>query len=260
MASSSKLKNKVPRGIIITQDDFAQLMAPFGPYPSNEKIAVAVSGGPDSMSLTCLLQSWGRSRGLDIVGLTVDHRLREGAAEEAEQVSVWLRELGLSHHTLVWEAGKTMSHLDSSPQAAAREARFNLLVQWCLANHTSKLLIAHHSDDQAETFLQRLVRGSGIDGLASMRASVRRNEVILLRPLLVRPKADLIATCEALGQAWINDPSNQDQKYSRVRLRNLLEALAAEGLDRDRLLNTVSHIQRAKTAIDAAVGELVPFV
>ena len=257
MASGSNLKNKGPRGVIITQDTFAQLMEPHGPYPSNEKIAVAVSGGPDSMALTCLLKAWGRSRGLDIIGLTVDHQLRETAAEEAEQVSVWLRELGLSHHTLVWQAGKTMSHIDSSPQAAAREARYSLLVQWCLDNHTSKLLIAHHADDQAETFLQRLVRGSGIDGLASMRASVRRNEITLLRPLLLHPKADLIATCEALGQSYINDPSNQDQKYGRVRFRNLLRALAAEGLDRDRLLNTVNHIQRAKAAIDAAVDELV---
>ena len=244
-------------GNAVTNNEFKQLLAPLGPFAKGETIVVAVSGGADSMALSCLAQAWAKANELAIVGLTVDHRLREEGAKEAVQVSRWLGEYNVEHHTLVWQDGDAVGQLDRSPQAAAREARFNLMVRWCRDNKVANLLVAHHADDQAETFMQRLVRGSGLDGLAAMQHSMARDGIKILRPLLSRPKADLLATCEAFGQAWIDDPSNQDDRYTRVRLRNLLSALEEEGLDRDRLLNTVAHMQRAKAAIDDAAEHLM---
>lgn len=232
-------------------------MEPFGPFPDGETMAVAVSGGPDSMALCRLVQVWSDNKGIKLIGLTVDHGLRPDAAQEAGQVSQWLKHRGMSHQTLVWEEGKTVGQLERSPQAAARDARFELMCRWCRDNGVLRLLIAHHADDQAETFLHRLVRGSGVDGLAAMAPETVRHGITLLRPLLRRFKADLIATCKAFDQPWIDDPSNDDDRYTRVRLRKLLSALEKEGFNTDRLLNTVTHMQRAKAAIDSAVTNVM---
>ncbi len=232
------------------------MMESCGPFDSQETLAIAVSGGPDSMALTRLAHTWAEKCGHTLVGLTVDHRLREAAKEEAYQVAEWFRGLDLDHHTLTWEEGASVGQLDRSPQAAARDARFSLISTWCDSHDVRSVLVAHHADDQAETFLQRLIRGSGVDGLAAMAQVSLRNDIRILRPLLDRPKTDLIATCEKYGQPWLNDPSNQDHQFTRVRLRTLLAELEEEGLDRDRLLETVGHLQRAKDAIDSAVEHL----
>ena len=243
-------------GSPLTRADFTALMAPLMSFQSRGSIAIAVSGGPDSMALSCLAKDWAEESGLHLLGLTVDHRLRANAGQEAEQVHGWYKDLGLDHHVLVWEEGPSVGQLDRSPQAAAREARFELLCAWCRDRGISTVLLAHHADDQIETFLQRLVRGSGVDGLAAMAPKMKREGIEILRPLLSRSKADLIATCKAYEQPWIEDPSNQDEQYSRVRLRKLLSVLAAEGLSKDRLLDTVHHMQRVKDAIDHAVDEV----
>jgi tRNA(Ile)-lysidine synthase len=244
-------------GTPVTSAVFSDLMFAFGSFVPGEKIGVAVSGGPDSMALCRLTCDWAKERDLLPVGLTVDHRLRPQAAIEAEQVRKWLEGFGMQHETLAWDKGEFVKHLDRSPQAAARDARFSLLCQWCKDNDATALMTAHHADDQAETFLYRLIRGSGVDGLAAMAAEKLRNEVRLLRPLLGVTKADLIATCAAFDQRWVVDPSNAEEAFARVRLRKIMAALEEEGLHRDRLLKTVAHMQRAKVAIDRAVDELM---
>ncbi len=243
-------------GSPISETEFERQMEVLGPFTLVERVALAVSGGPDSMALSRLAHLWGGKTGIKITGLTVDHRLRADAAQEAQQVADWFALLGLDHHTLQWWDGDSVGQLDRSPQAAARDARFALMCNWCSDNGVTNLLVAHHADDQAETFLYRLIRGSGVDGLAAMAQKIKREGVTLLRPLLEWPKADLIATCQHYDQTWINDPSNQDDRYTRVRLRKLLSALETEGFSSDRLLNTVTHMQRAKAAIDYAVDGL----
>ncbi|NKB46115.1 MAG: tRNA lysidine(34) synthetase TilS [Alphaproteobacteria bacterium] len=221
-------------GASVSSEIFADLMEAFRPFVAGERFAVAVSGGPDSMALCRLMKEWVDARGLRVVGVTVDHRLREEGQSEAQQVSRWLSKFEMEHETLAWEHGETIKTLDRSPQAAARDARFDLLCGWCRENSISALMTAHHADDQAETFLYRLVRGSGVDGLAAIAPDTKRNGVRVLRPVLTIPKADLIATCDAYGQAWVNDPSNGDDAFARVRLRRIMAALEQEGLDRDR--------------------------
>lgn len=242
-----------PLGKPITSDAFARSMEMFGSFGVGDSFAIAVSGGPDSMALCRLAHAWAASSDAKIFGLTVDHQLRAEARVEADSVKVWLADFGMSHEVLTWKEGAKIKHLDRSPQADARDARFELLCNWCHENGIQALMTAHHADDQAETFLYRLIRGSGVDGLASMAMETHRDGVRLLKPLLPFPKVDLVATCEEFGQAWVNDPSNDHDSFTRVRLRKIMAALEDEGLERDRLLKTVSHMQRAKAAIDSAV-------
>ena len=221
------------------------------------RLAVAVSGGADSMALVLLLAGWARSRGANIYALTVDHGLREAAANEAAQVSAWLTPRRIAHTVLRWQEGPSYRHLQASAQSAAREARYDLMTRWCRANAYTHLFLAHHADDQAETFLLRLARGSGVDGLGAMASITSRDGVCLARPLLAIPKARLIAYCEEIGQPWIEDPSNGDPVYGRVRMRGARQALEREGLTGDRLLTTATHMRRARAALDHYVEALL---
>ncbi len=214
------------------------------------RVAVAVSGGADSMALVLLLVHWGRSRGVGVQALTVDHGLRAAAADEARQVGAWLAPLGVAHATLTWDEGPSYRQRPASAQAAAREARYRLLLDWCDANDVAHLFLAHHADDQAETFLLRLTRGSGVDGLAAMAPVTPRGGVRLCRPLLEISKSRLIAFCRAAGQPWIEDPSNQDEAYARARFRAARATLESEGLSPGRLRATAAHMRRARAALD----------
>ncbi|MBM4438672.1 MAG: tRNA lysidine(34) synthetase TilS, partial [Actinobacteria bacterium] len=128
------------------------------------RVAVAVSGGADSLALTLLADEWARRTGRSIAALTVDHGLRPDSAAEASQVGAWLAAARIRHEVLRWEGQKPRSGI----HAAAREARYRMLTSWCRENDVRDLLLAHHRDDQSETFLMRLARGSGPDGLAAM--------------------------------------------------------------------------------------------
>lgn len=224
--------------------------------PAPRHLAVAVSGGADSMALVLLLQSWCGDRGVNLAAFTVDHRLRPEAAAEARQVGAWLAARGISHETLIWQDGAARASIDASAQADGRAARYRLLIEACRARGIGALALAHHADDQVETFLMRLTRGSGLEGLTAMAPATARDGIRLLRPLLTFPKARLEATCRAVGQRWISDPSNQDDTYGRVRFRKARAFLADEGLSDDRLLSTVGHLQRAQRAIDQMVADL----
>lgn len=230
-------------------------MAPFS-LKAGARIAVAVSGGADSMALTRLLAAWAGEAGVDLAAVTVDHRLRAEAAAEARQVAEWLVPHGIRHMTLAWEDGPESS--TRSPQKAARDARYRLLADWCLQENRSHLFLAHHADDQAETFLIRLTRGSGVSGLAAMAPLTRLGGGILLaRPLLAFTKADLADVCRGLGQPWLEDPSNENRAATRVRFRQAARLLEDEGLSRERLLDTVAHMQRARAALEQAALQLL---
>jgi len=256
MSSARGSRAQTESGGVVSAACFERTMAPFALDPTAGPIAIAVSGGPDSMALVRLAKEWADIRGASIVGLTVDHQLRPEAEAEAEQVSRWLNSLGIEHHVLEWEHGARVRRIARSAQNDARTARFDLLCTWCERAGAQAWMTAHHADDQVETFLDRLIRGSGLDGLAAMAPDSRRHGVRILRPLLEFTKQDLIETCAKFGQACISDPSNEDSKYKRVRMRRLLIAFEQEGLDRSRILKTVGHMRRAKQAIDSAVDKL----
>lgn len=212
----------------IGRAEFARLMADLGPFENAPRLAVAVSGGADSMALMLLAAGWARARGGEAVGLTVDHRLRAGSATEARRVAQWLAGRGIACRRLVWRrpAGRPISAL----QAKARQARYRLLLDWCRRHAILHLALAHHAGDQAETVAMRMTRG-GLDGLAGMPAVASRDGVRLMRPFLALPPDRLRATLLAAGQSWIEDPSNRDEAFERIRWRkriapNLAPAIA----------------------------------
>lgn len=182
-------------------------------------LAVATSGGADSMALLLLCDAYAKANGYSLTSLTVDHGLRPEAAIEAQQVARWCAARSIPHHTLKWSPPA----LHSAVQASAREARYALLAEYCQTQNIPFLLVAHHRDDQAETLFFRLARGSGLDGLACMppaRSLVKG--VTLVRPLLAVPKERLLATLKAAKQEWIEDPSNHNPDYTRSHIRSLL--------------------------------------
>ena len=194
---------------------FARLMAPFEPFETDPVLAVAVSGGRDSLALALLARDWATTRGARLIAMIVDHRLREGSDQEAAHTRDLLERLGIEAVVLCWEGDKPGSGL----QEAARAERYRLLSGECRRRGILHLLLAHHADDQAETVMMRALRQSGSDGLAGMAALVERPDVRLLRPLLAVPRARLTATLMARGVAWIDDPSNTDPRFERARLR-----------------------------------------
>lgn len=233
--------------------EFAALMAPLGPFEDNPAIAVAVSGGADSLALALLLHDWATPRGGAVTALTVDHGLRSEAAAEARFVARTLRPLGLAQQTLRWRGAKPRSNVS----AAARQARYDLLIRCCQRRRLLYLALGHHLDDQAETLLLRLGGGSGLDGLAAMAPIAELPGLRLLRPLLALPKARLEATLKARGLSWIEDPTNRDPSQARVRMRRILPDLAREGLDPVRLAAAARHLGRARAARDLDVARLL---
>jgi tRNA(Ile)-lysidine synthase len=228
-------------------------MAPFGPFEPHPELAVAVSGGADSLALCLLAQDWAVSQGGGAVGLTVDHGLRPESGREARLVRGWLRARGIPHRILRWEGPKPESEL----QAAAREARYRLLLDWCRARGVLHLLLAHHEGDQAETVLLRLSRGSGLDGLAGMPAVREGFDARILRPLLPVSKDRLKATLRARGQEWIEDPSNVDLSFARARVRSLLPRLAAGGLELRRIAASAQRLGAVRRALEDACARLL---
>ena len=193
--------------------EFARLIAPLGPFEPRPRLAVAVSGGRDSLALTLLAHDWATAQGGEVTGLCVDHGLRPESGKEARQTRAWLADHGIDCRILRWTP-------DRRSQAAARAARYRLMTNWCRQRGMLHLLLAHHGDDQAGTVAIRRARGSGVDGLAGMAPVSRRNGVRLLRPLLGVSRDRLTATLRDRGQVWIDDPSNLDPKCARPLQRS----------------------------------------
>ena len=194
---------------------FARLMAPFEPFEASVVLAVAVSGGRDSLALVLLAQDWAAARGGRAVGLIVDHGLRPQSTTEAAVTLDVLARHGIDGAILSWSGTKPRAGL----QEAARLARYRLLRDECRRRGIVHLLLAHHADDQAETVAMRAARRSGPDGLAGMAAQVEHPEVRLLRPLLGVSRARLTATLRARDVQWLDDPSNVDPRFERARMR-----------------------------------------
>ena len=221
-------------------------------------VVIAVSGGPDSTALLVLAARWAKRLERDapkLVAATVDHGLRRQSAAEAAAVRGLARRLGVAHQTLRWRGKKPQSGL----QEAARAARYGLLAQAAARAGYAHILTAHTLDDQAETVLLRLSRGSGITGLCGMASatslpSVGGPKMLLVRPFLNTAKSRLVATLQAAGIVYSEDPSNSDPRFTRTRLRALIPALGREGLDARGLSRLAARMRRADCAIEFAVA------
>ena len=228
--------------------DETALFAPFERAPA---ILAAVSGGPDSMALMLLAARWGRGRGGGGSGrprievATVDHGLRAGARAEAEMVARIAGSLGLPHHLLEWAGPKPATRL----QERARAARYALLDACATRIGANVLWTAHHADDQAETILFRLQRGSGIAGLAGMATVSTRGGLTHGRPLLGVAKDNLVAFCSRERLEFVTDPSNADPRFARARLREIMPLLAQHGLGREEWLRLGARAARAEAAL-----------
>lgn len=220
------------------------------------RLALAVSGGSDSVALLHLVARWrleGEARP-DVMVLTVDHGLRAGSREEAAMVARMAASLGLPHAILTWTRDEKQS---GGLQVLARDARYGLMAAYCHAHHIPALVTAHHLDDQAETFLMRLKRGSGLDGLVAIPEESVWSGIVVLRPLLDVPKARLAATLIEAGLGWAEDPSNSDPRFERARMRACSDALAKLGLTPEALARSAQRLRRARAALDEAAEGLL---
>jgi tRNA(Ile)-lysidine synthase len=220
----------------------------FADWKGAPALVLAVSGGPDSVALMWLAARWRRAlaRGPRLLAVTVDHGLRAESAREARDVKRLADALGVSHRTVRWTGVKPKSGVP----AAARAARYRLLAAIARQNGASHVLTAHTRDDQAETLLMRLVRGSGITGLAAMARESGREGVLIARPFLDISKSQLIATLEKAKVGFADDPTNRDPRFTRPRIRSVIRGLAAEGGDARNLARLASRLARANAAIE----------
>lgn len=246
-------------GGAVSAAEFERCLRPLLTDGKPDAIAVAVSGGADSMALTLLAADWARKQRIALLPLIVDHRLRPESTKEARHVAGLLRAAGLTPKILSWTA-KTKPA--ANRQALAREARYALLAEACARQGIRHLLLAHHRDDQAETLLLRALRGSGVDGLAAMQPRSERDGLILLRPLLDIPKTRLVATLQKRKQAWIEDPSNANASFQRVRVRAALDLLSDNDADSraelvQHLAQTAKNFARTRALLDGAAYDLL---
>ncbi|EJW12487.1 tRNA(Ile)-lysidine synthetase [Rhodovulum sp. PH10] len=250
--------------------DGAEAAALFADLAKLPALVIAVSGGPDSTALLVLAARWRKTlqagAGPRLLAVTVDHGLRPQAALEAQAVAALAQSLGVPHLTTRWVGEKPATGI----QEAARIARYRLLAEAARETGARHVLTAHTRDDQAETVLFRLARGSGVTGLSGMarvaplpvaahtgrHGAPAADPVVLVRPFLDVAKARLIATLRAEHIAFAEDASNRDPRYTRARLRALLPNLATEGLGPSRLVRLAERMRRAEAALEAATGRL----
>ena len=208
-------------------------------------IGVAVSGGGDSMALLYAALHWSRGKSCTVQAVTVDHCLRAQAAQEAADVAAFCHARDIAHSTLRWDG--TRAH--GNVQAAGRDARYTLIARWAKSRGIQHILLGHTADDVAETFLMRLARKSGVDGLAAMAPMFQRNGVAWHRPFLNQSRASLRAYLRARQINWVDDPSNEDLTQTRPQARQILQALAPLGIDQGALAQTAQALAQARDAL-----------
>lgn len=218
---------------------------------TQKELAVGVSGGSDSLALVLMAQEELAPLGYRLVALTVNHGLRPSAAKEAKYVQTLMKQYGIEHHTLVWKGLKPQTGVEE----AARLARYELLADWCLKHQIKVLMTAHHLYDQAETFLMRLQRGSGLDGLCSMSPVAKWPGVKLARPFLNTPPEVMKNYLSARHIHWITDESNADDKLLRVKMRQALPLLEKLGISALKISETAARLQKTQKYLQQITDE-----
>lgn len=210
------------------------------------RVGVALSGGGDSMALLHILSQGVLGQDVKIMAATVDHGLRDGSAQEARHVAGIVTQMGIDHEVLQWQGWQGEGNL----QDQARRARYQLLTRWAKRQDVPILALGHTADDQAETVLMRLARSAGVNGLAAMQVQRRVNDVTLLRPLLGVTRAQLRSYLRQNDVTWIEDPSNEDRRFERVRMRQAMKDLEPLGLTIEALSAVATNMLKAKEALD----------
>lgn len=231
----------------IDQGRFDALMNAFAPFERAPHVAVGVSGGADSMALAILLSDWAQRQGGSVTALIVDHGLRPESGAEAQSVSNELAALGIENKILRWASDDVMTGV----QFKARHARYALMETWCKQANVLHLAVAHHADDQAETVLMRMQKGSGSDGLSGMPETRELKHCRLLRPLLNVRKQALVRFLDDRGVSWVHDPSNDDPKYARTVIRS---GIVNDNVDIDGVATSATRYARVRDVAETAAA------
>jgi tRNA(Ile)-lysidine synthase len=231
----------------IDQERFDALMTGFGPFEHSPHVAVGVSGGADSMALAILLSDWAERQGGSATALIVDHGLRPESGTEALGVSRVLAALGIKNKVLCWASDNVTSAL----QSKARHARYALMQTWCKEANVLHLAVAHHADDQAETVLMRMEKGSGSDGLSGIPQTRELEHCRLLRPLLNVRKQALIRFLADRDLPWVHDPSNDNPKFARTAIRT---GIVNNNVDIDGVVASATRFTRVRDVAETAAA------
>ena len=211
----------------------------------NENFIVAVSGGPDSLALSFLAKVYSIKKSLNVKYFIVDHKLRKNSSSEAKHVEKQLNFFSINLNILKWGGTKPKSNI----QSVARDKRYKLLANEAKKFKIKNILLGHHLDDLFENFFIRILRGSGLNGLVSLGQKTQNENINIIRPLLNFDKKDLIYISKHVFGSFVKDPSNEDDKFKRVKIRNLLKQLEVEGLDRNKFLLTIKNLKFANETI-----------
>jgi len=214
--------------------------------PVKKNFLVAVSGGPDSLALSFLAKIYSIKKFIDVKYFIVDHRLRKNSTSEAKYVQKKLKEFSIKLDILTWKGTKPKKNI----QSIAREKRYKLLTDVAKKYKIQNILLGHHLDDLFENFFIRILRGSGLKGLISLDKETNKNQVDLIRPLIEIDKKDLIYLSNFIFGTYIKDPSNEEDKYRRVKVRNFLKQLSLEGFDRKKFFLTIKNLKFANENIE----------
>ena len=211
----------------------------------NKNFIVAVSGGPDSIALSFLAKIYSIKKSIDVKYFIVDHRLRKDSTSEAKHVQKNLKNFSIKLNILTWKGTKPSKNI----QSIARDKRYELLTDIAKKYRIQNILLGHHLDDLFENFFIRILRGSGLQGLISLDRETQKNQINLIRPLIKIDKKDLIYISNYIFGSYVKDPSNEDDKFKRVKIRNFLEQLSLEGLDRKKFFLTIKNLKFANENI-----------
>ena len=211
----------------------------------NKKFIVAVSGGPDSLALSFLAKIYSIKKCTDVKYFIVDHKLRNNSTLEAKHVQKKLKDFAIKLNILTWKGLKPKKNI----QSIARDKRYELLTGIAKKYRIQNILLGHHLDDLFENFFIRILRGSGLQGLISLDRETQKNQINLIRPLIKIDKKDLIYISNYIFGSYVKDPSNEDDKFKRVKIRNFLEQLSLEGLDRKKFFLTIKNLKLANENI-----------
>ena len=208
---------------------------------------VAVSGGPDSLALTALSKTYSTDQGNKVFFVLIDHSIRSNSSKESKAVKQLLKKKNITLTIL-----KNKEKINKNIQSQAREVRYQLLLNFCKKNRIKFILTAHHRDDQIETFLIRLSRGSGVQGLSSMKKiSNLKNQIKLIRPLLDEKKQQLTLIAKKYFGNFFKDPSNTNKKFLRTKIRNLIKQFEKSGIKHESIINSINNLSVTRDTINS---------
>tara|TARA_A100001015_G_scaffold303335_1_gene392826 strand:- start:143 stop:1171 length:1029 start_codon:yes stop_codon:yes gene_type:complete len=211
----------------------------------SKNFAVAVSGGPDSLALSFLSKVYSVKKKVNVNFYIVNHKLRDDSTQEATYINQLLKKIFVKAKILKWNGLKPIKNI----QAIARNNRYSLILNECKKHAIKNILVGHHQDDVIENFMIRLLRGSGLRGLVSLDEIRNNKQLNILRPLISLEKKDLIYISKKIFEEYIEDPSNKDETFKRVKIRNLIKRLENEGLDKKKFILTIDNLKRSNNSL-----------